>query len=244
MSNYVEYTISTGRFEPLKDFQKYGAPRDEGKRTHKGIDVVKPDRSPVDSLAECNGSIYQKYVNEDGGHVIYVKYDDGTRGLFSHQDRTNYLKWQRGQRFKKGELIGYGVKVGNADTNVLHYQKQVSGRWVDPNPYVKKTSMTKLEGVVKLKPGLITVYDSDDKVVTQAEGGTVNKTYAIRSSGVEGEQGTAMFATSEKLDRWVHVRSTEFWGQTYTESVADAVGEIKEAQNNLNEALAFLAESK
>lgn len=118
------------RGRDLRD--SFGAPRDAGKRKHKGIDIFAPKGTKV--VAVSPGVI--TYIGEQrlGGKCIWLRAPDGSMFYYAHLDR-----WvgglREGMEVDKGETLGYVGNTGNARTTPPHLHFQIVSRSATVNPY-------------------------------------------------------------------------------------------------------------
>jgi peptidoglycan LD-endopeptidase LytH len=117
----------------------FGAPRDGGKRKHRGIDIFAPRGTEV--LAVADGVI--TFIGEQslGGRVIWLRAWDGTAFYYAHLDR-----WAPGLRegmwVRSGEPIGYVGNTGNAIRTPphLHFQIVLRDEVLNPYPHLLRSS--------------------------------------------------------------------------------------------------------
>ncbi len=113
----------------------FGASRSSGRREHQGIDIFAPRGTPV--VAAADGWISSISPNELGGNVVWLW--DPVRGhtlYYAHLDRQAV---SRGQRVRRGDVIGFVGNTGNARTTAphLHFGIYRRGRGaIDPLYYV------------------------------------------------------------------------------------------------------------
>ena len=113
----------------------WGASRDGGRRTHRGIDIFARKGTPV--VAISDGIITLRDNTPIGGKTLWLKSSaHGWTAYYAHLDQ-HLVK--EGQRVKKGQVIGTVGKTGNARNTPPHLHFGIAGRkgWVNPLPYVK-----------------------------------------------------------------------------------------------------------
>lgn len=114
---------------------RFGASRDEGRRTHEGIDIFAERGTPV--LAASAGWIGGSTTNGLGGNVVWVWSPfRGVRTYYAHLDRHAVSP---GERVRAGDVVGYVGNTGNArgGPTHLHFGVYAVGEGsVDPLPYV------------------------------------------------------------------------------------------------------------
>ena len=113
----------------------YGASRDNGKRSHEGVDIFAPRGTPV--IAPTDGHITRVGLNRLGGKVVWMK--DPRRGhsyYFAHLD-SQMVK--PGMRVYQGHVLGLVGNTGNARRTPphLHFGIYQSGS-KDPLYYIHK----------------------------------------------------------------------------------------------------------
>jgi peptidoglycan LD-endopeptidase LytH len=111
----------------------FGAQRDNGARSHEGVDIFAPRGTPV--VAVTNG-VASPDTNGLGGNVVWLRTGrlGGTRYYYAHLDR-----WAIGgtTRVEEGDLLGYVGNTGNArgTSPHLHFGVYDDGP-LDPAPFV------------------------------------------------------------------------------------------------------------
>ena len=82
-------------------------PFDKSRKMHKGLDFSAPRNTPI--YAASNGTITRADSRSSGyGKHIRINHGYGYQTIYAHLDSYNV---KRGQRVKKGDVIGY---VGNS----------------------------------------------------------------------------------------------------------------------------------
>ncbi len=139
----------------------FGAPRDGGRRQHRGADIFAPKGTEVRAAA----SGWVLHVGEDrlGGRVVRVLGEGPALYYYAHLD-----EWapglRSGQRVRAGQALGTVGNTGNARTTPAHlhfgvYPLSVFGlRAVDPVPWLKQRvaysalSASGLASTTRLRP--------------------------------------------------------------------------------------------
>jgi len=123
----------------------FGAPRDGGVRSHKGIDIFAPKGTPV--LAVAEGVVGRTSQSGRGGKVVWLNsIKKRFRLYYAHLDSQAVSP---GQRVQPGDTLGFVGNTGNARTTPphLHFSIYKMGRGaVDPYPFVH--ALTKDESLV------------------------------------------------------------------------------------------------
>lgn len=124
----------------------YGAPRDQGKRKHEGVDIFAPKGTPV--VAAADGYITRTGTNGLGGKVVWLRDQDAGRDLYyAHLDEQLV---KPGVNVKKGDILGKVGNTGNAKNTPphLHFGIYTEGRKaVDPLPFLKELKAGKLQEI-------------------------------------------------------------------------------------------------
>ena len=112
----------------------FGAPRDEGRREHEGVDIFAPRGTHV--VAAADGIVSSVGTNRLGGNVVWV-----ARPLRREAHYYAHLEAQvvrAGTRVKTGDTLGTVGNTGNARTTAphLHFGIYAAGGAVDPLPYL------------------------------------------------------------------------------------------------------------
>ncbi|MFW6219953.1 MAG: M23 family metallopeptidase [bacterium] len=101
------------------------------RKLHKGMDFVAPEGTPIyatgDGIVEISSKSYYGY-----GKYIKINHGYGYETAYAH---LSELKVKRGQRVKRGEVIGLLGNTGLSTGPHLHYEVHVNGQYVDPINY-------------------------------------------------------------------------------------------------------------
>lgn len=110
----------------------WGAPRDGGKRRHRGIDIFAPKGTEIYSVAD--GVI--TFIGEQplGGRCLWVSTEDGLAFYYAHLDRWAPGIYE-GMEVKAGTVLGYVGNTGNARTTPAHLHLSIRDRDTSINPY-------------------------------------------------------------------------------------------------------------
>jgi len=99
---------------------------------HAGIDIGGPTGTNI-VAAESGRVSYAGYMR-GFGNVIILSHDGGYSTVYGHNS-VNLVK--KGQYVKKGSVIGKVGRTGNATGSHLHFEIRLSGKPVNPLPYLK-----------------------------------------------------------------------------------------------------------
>ena len=120
----------------LSIWSTFGAERDGGRRSHRGIDIFADRGTPV--LAAAAGVVSRASTTAVGGNIVWVNLDRrrNMRLYYAHLDSHNV---QPGQRVKAGDQLGTVGNTGNARTTPPHLHFGVYARGaVDPYPFLER----------------------------------------------------------------------------------------------------------
>jgi murein DD-endopeptidase MepM/ murein hydrolase activator NlpD len=112
----------------------WGDERDAGARSHEGIDLFAPKRTPV--IAAADGIVTRVNENRLGGKVVWQRPKGKNLSLYyAHLDEQLV---HDGQEVKAGDTIGLIGNTGNARTTPphLHFGIYTFGGAIDPLPFV------------------------------------------------------------------------------------------------------------
>ena len=105
-------------------------------RPHHGTDFGARRGTPL--LAVNSGRVI--FAGRMGGYgkVVKIKHGGGYISLYAHQSR---IRVKRGQRVKKGQVIGYVGSTGRSTGPHLHFGLMKNGRWINPMKVLRKKSI-------------------------------------------------------------------------------------------------------
>lgn len=132
-SHYFPVRGPHGTRGPVGEF---GAPRDGG-RVHKGFDVTARCGTPL--AAAVTGTIVKRAYDPrlDGNFIVLRGLGERRKYWYAHMDHPS--TFHKGDLVHVGQIVGYVGKTGNARTVGchLHFEVHVSGRPVNPEPYLR-----------------------------------------------------------------------------------------------------------
>ena len=132
-SHYFPVRGPHGTRGPVGEF---GAPRDGG-RVHKGFDVVARCGTPL--AAAVTGTIVKRAYDSrlDGNFIVLRGLGERRKYWYAHMVHPSTFR--KGDLVHVGQIVGYVGKTGNARTVGchLHFEIHVSGRPVNPQPYLR-----------------------------------------------------------------------------------------------------------
>lgn len=112
----------------------WGDARDAGARSHEGIDIFAPKRTPV--VASVDGTINRVEETKIGGKVVWLRPKGMNLNIYyAHLDEQLVSS---GQTVQAGDTLGLVGNTGNARTTPphLHFGIYGFGGAVDPYPFV------------------------------------------------------------------------------------------------------------
>ena len=123
-------------------------------RPHHGTDFGARRGTPL--LAVNSGKVIFSGWMGGYGKVVKIRHAGGYVSLYAHQSR---IRVKRGQRVKKGQIIGYVGNTGRSTGPHLHFGLMKNGRWVNPMKVLRRKSIktsilkkfTKYEDVKTIK---------------------------------------------------------------------------------------------
>jgi peptidoglycan LD-endopeptidase LytH len=120
----------------------WGAPRDGGRRPHRGIDIFAPRGTPV--IAVIEGII--SYIGDQpkGGHCLWLTTESGTSFYYAHLERWAAGLYE-GMEVQRGDILGYVGNTGNAISTPphLHFGINQNDEMVNPYPILAKAAVVK-----------------------------------------------------------------------------------------------------
>lgn len=114
----------------------WGVGRDNGTRSHEGIDISAAFRTPA--LAVADGYITRVGENNLGGKVVFLRPHDLPFSVYyAHLDSQSV---RQGQTVKTGDIVGLVGNTGNAKNTVphLHFGIYANNGAIDPLAFVDK----------------------------------------------------------------------------------------------------------
>lgn len=125
-------------------------------RPHHGTDFGARRGTPL--LAVNDGRVSYAGWMRGYGKVVKIRHAGGYESLYAHQSR---IRVKRGQRVRKGQVIGYVGSTGRSTGPHLHFGLMKNGRWVNPMKVLKRKSVgdkTVVKKFTKYKKVKITKY--------------------------------------------------------------------------------------
>lgn len=156
----------------------WGDARDGGARSHEGIDIFAPKRTPV--VAAADGTVTRVNESNLGGRVVWFRPEGKNMSLYyAHLDEQLV---QAGQSVRAGDTLGLVGNTGNARTTPphLHFGIYTFGGAINPLPFIDR--------------------DVKEAPVFRFDTGRLNRYYRLQSEHKEGgvslAKGTVVLATA------------------------------------------------
>lgn len=106
------------------------------KQFHKGIDIVGEGATLDYIVAFADGTVDISKSSTDAGEYIRINHGNGIYTRYLHM-RTNSRAIKVGDKVKKGQTLGYMGATGNVTGAHLHFDININGEYVNPEPYLK-----------------------------------------------------------------------------------------------------------
>lgn len=101
------------------------------RQLHKGLDVAAPIGTKI--ISPADGKVV--FAQRDGAYGLSVKIDHGN-GIITRYAHMSKFNVKRGDRIKRGDLIGLVGNTGRSTGAHLHYEVIVNGVHTDPMAYI------------------------------------------------------------------------------------------------------------
>lgn len=120
---------------PEELMNTYGAPRDGGRRRHRGIDIFAPRGTPV--IAASEGQVSFIGTQPKAGKCVWLVNDNGVSFFYAHLDKWAAGLYE-GKQIRAGDVLGYVGRTGNArkSSHHLHFAIHRESQAVNPYPYL------------------------------------------------------------------------------------------------------------
>lgn len=129
------HTTFGARFHPLLGYV----------REHKGLDFTADIGTPV--YATGDGVVRAAYFSGSYGNVIFLNHGYGYETRYAHLSAFNI---KRGQKIKRGDIIGFVGNTGLSRGPHLHYEVLYNGVQINPiNFFQRDLSNTEYEKLVE-----------------------------------------------------------------------------------------------
>ncbi|AZQ44755.1 M23 family metallopeptidase [Nonlabens ponticola] len=106
-------------------------PFNKTRKFHYGMDFTAPRGTPV--FATGDGVVDRADANSSGyGNHIRIDHGFGYTTLYAHLRSNKPYNVRRGQRVKRGDIIGYVGSTGRSQAPHLHYEVFLDGERINP----------------------------------------------------------------------------------------------------------------
>jgi murein DD-endopeptidase MepM/ murein hydrolase activator NlpD len=121
-------------------------PFTKARKMHRGMDFTAPRGTPI--YASGDGKIIRADNNSSGyGKHIRIDHGYGYLSLYAHLSKYNV---KRGQKVKRGDLIGFVGSTGRSEAPHLHYEVWKDKERINPiNFYYGSLSLKEFENMLK-----------------------------------------------------------------------------------------------
>ncbi|MCD9611428.1 M23 family metallopeptidase [Tenacibaculum maritimum] len=102
----------------------------KSRRMHNGMDFTAPTGTQI--YASGNGAVIKAARSSTFGNVVYIDHGYGYKTIYAHMSK---IVARKGQKVKRGDLIGYVGNTGRSAAPHLHYEVHKNGRPVNPIYY-------------------------------------------------------------------------------------------------------------
>ncbi|MEO1050777.1 MAG: M23 family metallopeptidase [Bacteroidota bacterium] len=124
-------------------------------KPHEGLDFTAPTGTPV--YATGDGSIKVARYSNTYGNVIYIDHGYGFETRYAH---LSSFPVKKGQKVKRGDLIGYVGNTGRSQAAHLHYEVRYHGKAINPIDFFHRDlSVEEYEKLIDLSDDSATPLD-------------------------------------------------------------------------------------
>ena len=101
---------------------------------HKGLDIGVAGGTPI--LAISDGIVTRANFSSSYGNIVEIRHEDGYLSKYAHQSKLNVVK---GQKVKKGDVIGFVGTTGDSTGNHLHLELyDENGEFMNPIFFIER----------------------------------------------------------------------------------------------------------
>lgn len=165
-------------------------------KPHQAVDIVGENYTLDYITAHSDGTIEliqtgqkndrNSTGNKSYGNFLKIKHSDDYHTLYAHME---YLTVKKGQKVKKGDIIGYMGNTGNATGNHLHFEVWKNNKRINPIPYLNKDLSSDISYYPKYT-------GSSNSIVDALKSLSINSSFTFRKkiaikNGINNYNGTA-----------------------------------------------------
>lgn len=131
------FLAATPSINPLQegwvtsDFGNRASPFTGLMEFHSGLDLGAPEGSPI--ISPANGTVTFAGTKGLYGKIIIINHGHGMATRYAHLSKI--LK-KRGEKIKRGDVIGLVGQTGRSTGPHLHYEVRINGTAVNPQDYI------------------------------------------------------------------------------------------------------------
>lgn len=108
------------------------------KQMHKGIDLVGNNSTLDYIIAYADGKVTISKYSNSAGEYVQIDHGNNIYTRYLHM-KKNSRKVKVGDKVKRGQVLGYMGSTGNSTGAHLHFDININGAYVDPEPYLEGT---------------------------------------------------------------------------------------------------------
>jgi murein DD-endopeptidase MepM/ murein hydrolase activator NlpD len=101
------------------------------RKMHWGTDFSAPTGTPIYATGDGTVTTYKRSRSGYGRHIM-IDHGFGYETLYAHMSK---IEVRKGQRVKRGDIIGYIGSTGSSTAPHLHYEVIKDGRKINPINY-------------------------------------------------------------------------------------------------------------
>ncbi len=117
-------------------------------KMHNGIDLVGEGSTLDNIIAFADGKVVVSKYSSDIGEYIKLDHGNGNYTRYLHlKSKSRTVKV--GDTVKKGQVLGYMGATGKVTGAHLHFDININGKYVDPEPYLQGVKTFEEENKVK-----------------------------------------------------------------------------------------------
>ena len=114
------------------------------RKMHWGTDFSAPTGTPIYATGDGKVTTYKRSRSGYGRHIV-IDHGFGYKTLYGHMSK---IEVRRGQRVKRGDVIGYIGSTGSSTAPHLHYEVMKDGRKIDADIVIMATGYKPQEYLV------------------------------------------------------------------------------------------------
>ncbi len=174
------------------------------KQMHNGIDLVGEGATLDYIIAFADGVVKISKYSLTAGEYVRLYHGNGNYTRYLHMKKGSRTV-KAGDKVLKGQVLGYMGATGNVTGAHLHFDVNVNGKYVDPEPY--------LEGVKE--------FDNTPNKVKDWQLAAIDDGFKFAKYGADGKWGSECVAVAKKA---VCKKRATYKYKSLTKIVQRAVG--------------------